>query len=246
MFESFTTRHLSHVLAMQKSQPPNHHAADQDDLILVGRALAGDRRAFEPLVRKHERRVFRVTLAVLGSIEDAEEAMQDTFVKAFRSLGQFRRESKFTTWLTRIAINEALRKQQGRRDFVSLDDSRGKDELAMPRRTESWRTDPESLYGKRELRQIVEVAILELPAIYREAFVLRDIEGMTAEEAADAIGITVAALKSRVLRARLLVREALAAALQVPPTASKRILHAAEGVGISVAIRLMRAVRKEV
>jgi RNA polymerase sigma-70 factor, ECF subfamily len=231
---------------MQKSQPPNHHAADQDDLILVDRVLAGDRRAFEPLVRKHERRVFRVTLAVLGNIEDAEEAMQDTFVKAFRHLGQFRRESKFTTWLTRIAVNEAIQERQRQRDFIPLDTFRGEDELLMPRRTESWSTDPEKLYGKQELRQIVEVAIRELPAIYREAFVLRDIEEMTAEEAADAIGITVGALKSRLLRARLLVREALAASLQVPPTVSKRILHAAERVGISVAIRLMRAVRKEV
>lgn len=246
ILESFATQYLSHVLAMQKSQPPNQHVPDQDDLILVDRVLAGDRRAFEPLVRRHERRVFRVTLAVLGNIEDAEEALQDTFVKTFRNLGQFRRESKFTTWLTRIAINEALRKVQGRRDFVSLDDSRGEDEWPMPRRTESWRTDPESLYGKHELRRIVEVAIQGLPVIYREAFVLRDIEEMTAEEAAEAIGITVGALKSRILRARLLVREALAASLQVPPNVSKRILHAAEGLGISVAIRLMRAVRKEV
>ncbi len=214
--------------------------------MLVDHVLTGDRRAFEPLVRKHERRVFRVALSVLGNIEDAEESMQDTFIKAFRHLGQFRRESKFTTWLTRIAINEAIQKRQGRRDFVSLDDSCGDGELPTPRRTESWGNDPERLYGKQELRQIVEAAIRELPAIYREAFVLRDIEEMTAEEAADAIGITVGALKSRVLRARLLVREALAASLQVPPTLTKRILHAAEGAGISVAIRLMRAARKEV
>jgi len=231
---------------MQKAKRPNQGVADEDDFVLVDRVLAGDRRAFESLVRRHERRVFRVSLAVLGNAEDAEEAMQDTFIKAYRHLGQFRRESKFTTWLTRIAINEAIQKRQGRRDFVSLDDSRGERALLMPRRTESWHADPENLYGKQELRRIVEVAIRDLPAIYREAFVLRDIEEMTAEEAADALGITVGALKSRILRARLLVREALAASLQVPPTLGKRILHAAEGVGISVAIRLMRAVRKEV
>jgi RNA polymerase sigma-70 factor (ECF subfamily) len=230
---------------MQKNEPSIQHGADEDDLVLVDRVLAGDRRAFESLVRRHERRIFRVSFAVLGNVEDAEEAMQDAFVKAYRHLGQFRRESKFTTWLTRIAINEALPKRQKGRGIISLNDFRGSDELVMPRRTETWRADPEKLFGRQELRGIVEAEIRKLPAIYREAFVLRDIEEMTAEEAAEALGITVPALKSRLLRARLMMREALAASLQEPPTLSKRILHTAEGVGISVAIRLMRAVRKE-
>lgn len=129
--------------------------------------LSGDRRAFEQLVRRHERRVFRMTLSVLGNIEDAEEAMQDIFVKAFRHLGQFRCESKFTTWLTRIAINEALPKRQKRRDFIALDGSRGADELAMPRRTESWRADPEKIFGRQELRAIVEAEIRKLPQEHR-------------------------------------------------------------------------------
>jgi RNA polymerase sigma-70 factor, ECF subfamily len=231
---------------MHKNEPPNQRVPGEDDLILVGHVLAGDRTAFESLVRRHERRVYRVAIAVLGNAEDAEEAMQDTFVKAYRHLGQFRRESKFTTWLTRIAINEAIQKRQGRRDFISLDESRVASELSMPWRTESWLSDPEKVYGKQELRQIVEAEIQRLPPIYREAFVLRDVEGMTAEEAAEAIGITVEALKSRLLRARLMVREALAASLQEPPTLGKRILHTAEGIGISVAVRLMRAVRREV
>jgi RNA polymerase sigma-70 factor (ECF subfamily) len=220
--------------------------AGEDDCALVERVVCGDRGAFESLVRRHERRVYRVTLAVLGNAEDAEEAMQDTFVKTYRHLRQFRRESKFTTWLTRIAINEAVQKRQGRRDFVSLDDSRGGGELCVPRRTEAWRDDPEKIFGKQELRHTAEAAIRELPTIYREAFVLRDIEEMTADEAADAIGITVAALKSRLLRARLMVREALAASLEEPPTLSKRILHTAEGIGISVATRLMHSARKPV
>lgn len=219
-----------------------------DDILLIERVLAGDRRAFEPLVRRHERRVFRVTLAVLGNIEDAEEAMQDTFVKAFRHLDQFRRESRFTTWLTRIAVNEALQRRQGRKDFVSLDDSRDLPERAeeqfAPGRFEEWRADPEKLYGKQELRQIIENAVQSLPAIYREAFVLRDIEEMSAEEAAEAIGITVGALKSRLLRARLLMREALAASLEQPPTLAVKIAHAAQDMGMAVAMRMMRAAGK--
>lgn len=219
-----------------------------DDLALIDRVLAGDARSFEPLVRRHERRVFRVTLAVLGNIEDAEEAMQDAFIKAFRHLSQFRRESRFTTWLTRIAVNEALQKRQARKDLVSLDDSRGiegqDEERFMPRRFESWRADPEKLYGKQELRRIIEGAIQSLPTIYREALVLRDVEEMSAEEAAEVIGITVPALKSRLLRARLIMREALAAALEQPPTLGKKILHRAQDMGTAVAMRMMRAAGK--
>jgi RNA polymerase sigma-70 factor (ECF subfamily) len=215
----------------------------EDDFALADRVLKGERRAFEALVRRHERRVFRVTLAVLGNFEDAEEAMQDAFVKAYRNLGQFRREARFTTWLTRIAINEALQKRESRKTYVSLDESRETEREFASRRTESWRADPERLYGKQELRQIVEMAIQGLPAIYREAFVLRDVEEMSAEEAAEAIGITVGALKSRLLRARLMMRETLAASLEEPPTLGKKILHTAEGIGISVALRVMRAVR---
>jgi RNA polymerase sigma-70 factor (ECF subfamily) len=219
-----------------------------EDLGLIDRVLRGDRQAFEPLVRKHERRVFRVTLAVLGNIQDAEEAMQDTFVKAFRHLNQFRRESRFTTWLTRIAVNEALQKRRTRKDEVSLDDSpdlpERSEEQFGPRRFEAWRADPEKLYGKQELRQIIENAVRSLPAIYREAFVLRDIEEMSAEEAAEAIGITVAALKSRLLRARLMMREALAASLEQPPTLAVKIVHAAQDMGTAVAMRMMRATGK--
>jgi RNA polymerase sigma-70 factor (ECF subfamily) len=215
-----------------------------DDLFLIERVLAGDRRAFEPLVRRYERRVFRVALAVLGNAEDAEEAMQDTFVKAFRHLDQFRRESRFTTWLTRIAINDALQKRQSRKDSISLDESRGMEDQFVPRRFESWRADPEKLYGRQELRQIVEGAIQALPGIYREAFVLRDVEEMSAEEAAEAVGITVGALKSRLLRARLMIRETLAASLEEPPTLGKKIMRAAGDVGTALAMRMMRAAGK--
>lgn len=202
--------------------------------------MAGDRRAFEPLVRRHERRVYRVTLAVLGNTEDAEEAMQDAFVKAYRHLNQFRRESKFTTWLTRIAINEALQKKMARKESVSLDEVR-ESEFLLPRRDEPWRADPEKLYGRQEMKRLVESAIQSLDAIYRQAFVLRDVEDMSAQEAAEAAGIAVAAMKSRVLRARLMVREALAAKLEEPLTLKRRIAGAAAGLRQAVTERLLRA-----
>ena len=187
-------------------------------------------------------------MAVLGNVEDAEEAMQDTFVKAFRHLDQFRREARFTTWLTRIAVNEAIQKRQARKDFVSFDDSRDVPERAeeqfSPRRYEAWRADPEKLYGKQELRKIIETAIHSLPTMYRDAFVLRDIEEMSAEEAAEAIGITVGALKSRLLRARLMMREALAVSLEQPPTLSKKLMHSAQDMGMAVAMMMMKAAGK--
>jgi RNA polymerase sigma-70 factor, ECF subfamily len=226
---------------MQNHALPNQGVPDEDDLLFVDRVLAGDRRAFEPLVRRHERRIFRVTLAVLGNIEDAEEAMQDTFVKAFRHLEQFRRESRFTTWLTRIAVNNALQKRNARKNFVPLAEAETAEEPFAPKRYEPWKSNPEQLYGKQELHRFVEEAIQSLPEIYREAFVLRDVEELSAEEAAEVLGIKVPALKTRLLRARLMMRETLAEKLEEPPTLKTRIVHKAVDAGTAVAMRLMRA-----
>jgi len=220
---------------IMESAPP------QDDFLLVERVLAGDRRAFESLVRRHERRVFRVTLAVLGNVEDAEEAMQDTFVKAFRHLGQFRKEARFSTWLTRIAVNQAIEKRNARKNYVPLVEAETTDTPITPKRYEPWRSNPEELYGKQEMHRMVEEAIQSLPEIYREAFVLRDVEGLTAEETADVLGITVPALKSRLLRARLLMREKLAGQLEEPASLKTKVLHTAVDVGTTMAMRLMRA-----
>lgn len=214
----------------------------EDDLILVDRVVSGDRRAFETLVRVHERRIFRVTLAILGNAEDAEEAMQDAFVKAFRHIDQFRRESRFTTWLTRIAVNEALQKRQARKNTVSLDEVTEAEVRVLPRRSQQWHEDPEKLYGKQEVRMMVEDAIRSLPPIYRETFVLRDVEGLRAEEAAEILGLTLPAIKSRLLRARLLMREALAARLENTPKFSKKILITAGRMRDMLAIKWMKAV----
>jgi RNA polymerase sigma-70 factor (ECF subfamily) len=201
--------------------------AGEEDFALVQRVLAGDRRCFESLVRRHEQRVFRVALAVLGNIEDAEDAMQETFLKALRHLDQFRGEARFTTWLTRIAVNEALQKRQARKGDVSLDESREAGLKPLPRRFEPWTSNPEQLYGKQEIRRLVETAVQALPAIYREVLVLRDIEGMSAEEAAEALEIKVPALKSRLLRARLMLRESLEAAFEEPRPLGTKIVQEA-------------------
>jgi RNA polymerase sigma-70 factor (ECF subfamily) len=212
----------------------------EDDLALIRLALDGDRRAFESLVRKHERRVFRTTLAVLGNIEDGEDATQETFIKAYRNLARFRGESKFTTWLTSIAVNQAIEKRQSRKASVSLDESAEVESKSVPGRFEPWITNPEKIYGKQEMRRLVEEAIRALPPIYRETLVLRDIEEMSAEEAAEVLGIKVSALKSRLLRARLLLRESLAATFEQRPTLTQKVMHAATDLGTGMAMRMMR------
>ena len=227
-------------MAEETKNPEQHEP--EDDLVLVDRVVSGDRRAFETLVRVHERRVFRVTLAILGNAEDAEEAMQDAFVKAFRHIDQFRRESRFTTWLTRIAVNEALQKRQTRKSTVSLDEISEAEVKVLPHRSQQWHEDPEKLYGKQEVRIMVEDAIRSLPPIYRETFVLRDVEGLRAEEAAEVLGLTLAAIKSRLLRARLLMREALATRLEETPQLSRKILLTAGRMRDMLAIKLMKAV----
>lgn len=226
---------------MTEDSQPNQSGAAEDDPSLIARVLSGDRRAFEPLVRRHERRVFRVTLAVLGNVEDAEDAMQDTFIKAYRHLSQFRRESRFTTWLTRIAVNEALQKRQARKHLISLDESQETESPALPQRFEPWNADPEELYSKQEIRGLVETAIQALPTIYREALILRDVEGMSAEEAAEVRGITVAALKSRLLRARLMMREALGASFEQPRSLRTKVTDTAVEVRNMMTMALMRA-----
>ncbi len=210
---------------MADARVPEGRSAADDDLPLVDRILAGDAQAFEELVRRHKRRVYRVTIAITGNQEDAEEAMQETFLKAYQRLGDFQRASRFSTWLTRIAINEALQKRRQRRPTESLDEPVMTDEGVMPKQLEDWH-DPERIYAKEEIRKIVEQAIQSLPPIYREAFVLRDVEGLTTEEAAEVVGVAIPAFKSRLLRARLMMREALAARFQRPPTLKSRIMHA--------------------
>jgi RNA polymerase sigma-70 factor, ECF subfamily len=229
---------------MQSGEPPKQAMRDEDDLQSVDRVLRGDRRTFEALVRRHERRVFRVAVAILGKAEDAEEAMQDTFLKAFRDLGQFRRDARFTTWLTRIAVNAAIEKRKTRKNFVPLSESENVGEQFLPQHFAPWKSNPEQVFGKQEIHRLAEEATQALPDIYRTAFVLRDVQGLSAEEAAEALDLTVPALESRLLRGRLMMRERLAATLEVHPTLQRRVLESAVEIPTAVAERLMRAVRR--
>ncbi len=186
-------------------------ARDEDaDAALVDRALAGDTQSFDDLVRRHECRVFRTAVAITGNEADAEDTLQDTFLNAYTHLREFRRDSRFSTWLTRIAINAALHKVRRRREIVSLDETDPETGEFVPLNLEDWRSDPERQYEAGEARRIVRDALEALPPPYRVVLALRDVAEMDTVETAEILGLTIAAVKSRLLRARLMVREHLA------------------------------------
>jgi RNA polymerase sigma-70 factor (ECF subfamily) len=182
-----------------------------EELALVNAAKAGDMGAFEDLVRRYDRNVFRIAQHITQNREDAEDVVQDAFLKAFQNLGQFQGQSKFYTWLVRIAVNEALMKLRKRRPerFVSLDEDVKTEEDSMPREIADWSPNPEQQYNQAELKDILGKTIQGLPPGFRTVFVLRDVEGLSTEETAEALELSIPAVKSRLLRARLQLRERL-------------------------------------
>jgi RNA polymerase sigma-70 factor, ECF subfamily len=168
------------------------------DLELVERAKAGDTAAFEQLVRQYDRQIYRTALHITQNREDAEDITQDVFFKAFQKLDQFQGNSKFSTWLVRIAVNESLMRLRKRKTSrtVSMDQ-------------DEWRPNPEQIYSQGELGDILRKTIAGLPPGFRTVFTLRDIENLSTEETAEALGLSVPAVKSRLLRARLQLRERL-------------------------------------
>jgi RNA polymerase sigma-70 factor (ECF subfamily) len=182
-----------------------------DELRLVRAAKAGDISAFEELVRRYDRNVFRIAQHITQNREDAEDVVQDAFLKAYENLKNFQEQSKFYTWLVRIAVNEALMRLRRRRPerMVSLDEEVKTDEDSMPREVADWSPNPEQLYTQSELRDILTKTIQGLPSSFRTVFVLRDVEGLSTEETAEALDLSIPAVKSRLLRARLQLRERL-------------------------------------
>jgi RNA polymerase sigma-70 factor (ECF subfamily) len=180
------------------------------DLADVVRAQGGDLTAFETLVERHSQRVYRTLAGLLGNADEAKDAVQDTFLKVYQNLGRFERRSRFSTWLVSIASNVGLQRLRDRKQVVSLDDGGSDQEEFRPRQVRAWDDDPEERYSKEERRQLVERAISHLPAKYRVVVVLRDVQQVSTEEAAASLGLSVPALKARLLRARLMLRESLA------------------------------------
>ena len=181
------------------------------DVDLVARTRAGDTSAYEQLVKQYERQIFRTANHITQNREDAEDITQDVFFKAFQKLDQFKGDSKFSTWLVRIAVNESLMRLRKRKTSktVSMDQDVQTEEGSIPRDFAEWRPNPEQLYSQSELGDILRKTIAGLPPGFRTVFTLRDIENLSTEETADALGLSVPAVKYRLLRARLQLRERL-------------------------------------
>lgn len=186
-------------------------AASLDENELVRRAQGGDLLAFETIVQRYEHRIFRLAQRMMGNAADAEDVLQETFLKVFAKLGQFEQQSRLYTWIVRIAVNEALMKLRQRRgNAVSLDEDIATEEGPVPREVADWHPNPEEQYQSTELAGILQRGLDSLPLPYRLVFQLRDVEELSTLETAEALGLTESAVKSRLLRARLQLRERLA------------------------------------
>ncbi len=181
-----------------------------DEAELVRRAK-GDTAAYSELVSKYEGKVFRLAKNITQNDEDAEDVLQDAFLKAYEHLDDFHEQSKFYTWLVRIAVNEALMRLRKRKTdrTVPLDEPVDTGEETVVREIAVWEDDPEQRYEKTELRRILDEAVQSLKPAFRTVFQLRDIEELSTEETAQVLGLSIPAVKSRLLRARLQLREKL-------------------------------------
>jgi len=201
--------------AFKPVSTPNPHrlpstVARDDEHLLVAAAKRGDAQAFEELVNRYEAKLFRLTMNITRNREDAEDAMQDAFLKSYSHLKDFQEDSRFYTWLVRIAANEALMRLRKRRpNQFSLDEPVEGDGDLMPREIEDWGPSPEQRFAQTEMHEILSEVIDKLEPDFRVVFVLRDVEELSTEETAKALGISIPAAKSRLLRARLKLRQKL-------------------------------------
>ena len=187
----------------------------EEEAALIGRIQSGERELFYELIRPYERRVFVIAFTILRNEADAEDAVQDAFLKAFKYLAQFRFESRFSTWLIQVAINEArLRLRKSHLEIMRpIEDQMNEDGSYTPRDFTDWREIPSEALERKEIREKLIAALGSLAQKYREVFVLRDVEHMSIEETAQALGISAGAVKTRLLRARLMLRDLLSAGL---------------------------------
>ena len=209
----------------------NQIAAETADTELVRRAKAGELDAFEALTNRYEQRVYSLALRMLRQEQDAEDVTQQTFLSALENLHGFRGEATFATWLLRIATHAALkviRKRKGL-DTISLEaateETEGYDTIPHPEYIADWRQSPEELVRKNEIQRLLDDALAKLDEKHRLVFLLRDVEGLSVKEAAEALGLSEANTKVRLLRARLQLREQLTRTLGDPDRRVVRVPH---------------------
>jgi len=192
--------------------------SERSDGELVKLAKGEDFIAFEELVNRHSARIYSLLYRLLGSREDAEDLLQQTFLSAFQNLSRFREEASFRTWITRIATNFALMKfrKQAKIQTLSLDNPQNlTDEgVPLPREIADWSVNPAEILERKELAGILEASIARLPQIYRAVFLLRDLEGLSNQEVAEMMELSISAVKSRLMRARLFLRSTISSILK--------------------------------
>lgn len=188
----------------------------RDEAQIIASILAGNTHEFHDLIRPYERSVYIMALSLLHNEADAEDAAQETFLKAFRNLARFRGDAKFSTWLISIALNEARSRLRSKKNIKieSLDEAPDDQGHVSPALLRDWREIPSEALERQEMRVLLQHAVTDLPSIYREVFMLRDVEELSVNESAEALGITVASVKVRLHRARLMLQKKLAPQLK--------------------------------
>jgi RNA polymerase sigma-70 factor, ECF subfamily len=189
---------------------------------LIARILAGEKELFHELIRPYERMVYLTLFAIVKNETEAEDGAQEAVISAYRHLGSFRGDAKFSTWLTSIAINEGrkrLRKAKGAAEESIDEQAEGQEGDYTPAPLTDWREIPLEALERKELREALRTAVAELPDLYRQVFTLRDLEELNVEETADALGISANVVKVRLHRARIMLQKRLAPYLKTtaPP-----------------------------
>jgi RNA polymerase sigma-70 factor (ECF subfamily) len=186
-------------------------ADNRNEAQIIASILAGNAHEFHDLIRPHERSVYIMALSLLHNEADAEDAAQEAFLKAFRNLARFRGESKFSTWLISIALNEARSRLRSKKavKMDSLDEPSEGPGHVSPALLRDWREIPSEVLERQEFRLLLQQAVTDLPLIYREIFLLRDVEELSVNESAEVLGITVASAKVRLHRARIMLQKKL-------------------------------------
>lgn len=194
-------------MTLKKAEP---NFGTRDDVTLVRSAKQGDMAAFEELVNRHTDMILRVAMHITNLREDAEEAAQDAFLKAFQHLQSFEERARFSTWLTRIAVNEALiRLRRPQRTRTVSINSEADEFRSLGDEIVDGRPNPEQAYRGTQLREALQTALTSLSDKYRVVFLMRDVEGFSTLDTAEMLELSVPSVKARLLRARLKLRECL-------------------------------------
>ena len=199
-------------LKVAATKPSHMEAKDKSEAGLIARILAGEKELFHELIRPYERMVYLTVLAILKNEAEAEDAAQEAVISSYRHLGSFRGDAKFSTWLTTITINEGrkrLRKAKAAAEESIEEEVEGQEGDFTPAPLTDWREVPLEALERKELREALRTAVAELPDLYRQVFILRDLEELNIEETAQAMEISVSVVKVRLHRARIMLQKRL-------------------------------------